>query len=96
METTKHTPGPWAISQNNPRLVKHLSGPVLAECGPVNTEEAQANARLIAAAPELFDALNKLLSRAEYHLDRSATHDGLMNVDAIVDARAVLAKAKGE
>lgn len=57
---------------------------------------AAANARLIAAAPELFDALNKLLSRAEYHLDRSATHDGLMNVDAIVDARAVLAKVKGE
>lgn len=84
-----HTPGPWAISQHDPRLVKHLSGPVLAECGPVNTEEAQANARLIAAAPELLASLRRVLRMLEIHDAR------LANFGEVEEARLIISRAEG-
>lgn len=93
---TNHTPGPWAVSQNNPRLVKHLSGPVLAECGPVNAEEAQANARLIAAAPELLGALTSLMTRAAHDAETYTADDSAPIWAFISDAADAIAKAKGE
>jgi len=44
---------------------------------------------------ELVRALELLLSRSS-GLQRSATHDGLLNCEAIAIARAALATAKGE
>jgi len=52
--TTKHTPGPWSTDGD------HIFGPVylLADIVSADTiEEAEANARLIAAAPDLLAAL---------------------------------------
>lgn len=59
---TKHTPGPWYLSlmtgfvYNNENLEKLIC---TTESGPdcyKFTDEQLANARLIAAAPELLDA----------------------------------------
>ena len=55
----------------------------------------EANARLMAAAPELLTALEKLTALAAKQLDQSATHDGLENCKALADARKAIAKAKG-
>ena len=65
---TKHTPGPWiahedAIFQEKPH---GEVSPLI--CDTINGrkftgEERGANARLIAAAPELLDALQSLLAR---------------------------------
>lgn len=65
MNTAKHTPGPWKIGGDNKTLV-HGNDKlmVLAECKHTHIvkewcrpiETAQANARLIAAAPELLRA----------------------------------------
>ena len=107
MEKTKHTPGPWWASKEQDTRGRHgwridsdsralMAWAAWPSEGDRDSTEAESTARLIAASPELLDALNKLLIRAEYHLDRSATHDGLMNVDAIVAARAALAKARGK
>jgi len=61
-------------------------------CNP--SPMGEANARLIAAAPDLLEALRDLLSRAD--LDQSATHDGLENCDALARCRAAIAKATGD
>ena len=66
--STKHTPGPWTVSPsakastltrifsvNEERLVASASGPGLSESG-----EAEANARLIASAPELLEEVCRL------------------------------------
>lgn len=56
---------------------------------PVTRAEMEANARLIAAAPELYEALDGLLAVVNVRIDdpRTAQFDA---------ARAALAKATGE
>ena len=61
--TTQHTPGPWAVSpdhifRNQADIFEiHWStiGECIAEC-----VHGEANARLIAAAPELLEALQHI------------------------------------
>ena len=62
-----HTPGPWGIAQDDPTRVnaptlcryggKHAA---VADCDfPADAEENEANARLIAAAPDMLAALRE-------------------------------------
>ncbi len=56
-QTTKHTPGPWKVDGDTYITAHSL---IIAHCkqnGSLKLEDAQANARLIAAAPELLEAL---------------------------------------
>ena len=91
----KHTPGPWRISGYNENM--GYPEPVIA--GMVNGRTAyvavciecqrmdDANAKLIAAAPELLEALELMID----------THDeGGWPTASIAIARAAIAKAKGE
>ena len=71
MTTTQHTPGPWHIARRShaeKRILVTKDGErVLACCstgyagkrGPIPEPERLANARLIAAAPELLAALQQ-------------------------------------
>lgn len=79
MGEQKHTPGPWEhlgniILQNGRSIaLVHRQG-----------EELLANARLMASAPELLEALEGLL------------HKKGSFENAIATANAAIAKAKGE
>ncbi|MDO9402079.1 MAG: hypothetical protein Q7T46_11630 [Polaromonas sp.] len=58
-----HTPGPWSQDKYG-GVVTHSGRMLVAEgvaLGGRSTEETRANARLIAAAPELLEALNNIL-----------------------------------
>ena len=57
----------------------------------MDREEILANARLIAAAPELFEALQGLLDAYSDPGNTGSTHD-----DKVEAARAAIAKARGE
>jgi hypothetical protein len=62
----KHTPGPWVVSEHTMHgyevWARRNSGSMrVALCGTANFDEA--NARLIAAAPELLTALKRALTR---------------------------------
>lgn len=91
----KHTPGPW--TRKFGQDVYQGSGPfdalrLIATGTPTNGSpdelaEAFANARLIAAAPELLEALDELLAAAE-NFERPSDK-------AIASARAAIAKAEG-
>jgi hypothetical protein len=65
---SKHTPGPWQVgttdSEGNLAVELYDSGPITALVLPMGEDfdsshapERDANARLIAAAPELLEAL---------------------------------------
>jgi len=90
---SKHTPGPWAVNRyitsGNQSLGFHITGPRDGSVSPVcvgedtGYGEIDANARLIAAAPELLEALKKAVNR-----------QGFTNAE-LITARAVIAKAEG-
>lgn len=67
-----HTPGPWACNQSDMdnAMIRHI--PVLSDHGQVaiasgraNRNWTNANAKLIAAAPELLAALIRLRNDAD-------------------------------
>lgn len=91
------TPKPWHISQNKTSIgVYDSSGNPVCKlpAAQFTMPRKLADAHLIAAAPELYAALDQLLAVAA-RLDQSATHEGLENCQAIANARAALAQAKG-
>jgi len=96
--TTQHTPGPWAISAamygvgnlkvHGVEFTRDGITQPIANCGWDDKGEAEANARLIAAAPDLLAAL-RLCERALEERDAEAEEH------AAKAARAAIAKAKG-
>ena len=62
--STQHTPGPWKVSETGSD-VEQDSEAAFGICALYADEASSANARLIAAAPELLD----LLKRMKRHLD---------------------------
>lgn len=97
---TAHTPGPWAVgpmegsqgcriwqtdAENNAKKI--VSFVVQAKPSRELDDETEANARLIAVSPELFDALDWLLN--DPHTERGGH-------TAITYANEILAKALGE
>ena len=59
---TKHTPGPWEVHGNNIVATKgNVDVAVICYSGEHFTGEDKANARLIAAAPELLEALRNVV-----------------------------------
>ena len=91
--TTKHTPGDWYVTGEMTRYINvRIGGGLIQEvasCGPTEADggygsQQEANARLIAAAPDLLEALRGVLRIADRKTDE---------FDA---ARAAIAKATGE
>jgi hypothetical protein len=66
--TIQHTPGPWWCSGLEVGTVPMMMVKV-ANVSGANYQEAQANARLIAAAPELLEALQHLMVAHGEQLD---------------------------
>lgn len=94
--THTHTPGPWSASINSQPLYTsaEIYGPpngfgmvaeIRASFGP--DDEKMANARLIAAAPELLQALKELCAD-KYLADP-------INADRMKNARLAISKAEG-
>lgn len=59
---SRHTPGPWKV-YNDGTDVCDDSGHIAA-CEGTGYDETVANARLIAAAPSMYEALKEMLSEA--------------------------------
>ena len=58
MEKTKHTPGPWE-TKDGQEVMAESGMRLIAQCHAGHREERGANARLIAAAPDLLEACKK-------------------------------------
>jgi hypothetical protein len=105
--STKHTPGPWKIAGEDAEkqtfiyaLNERGSNRFWFDIQPGWTDDKQrtssaelsANALLIAAAPELLEALRAITDQLERIGDTRYDKDG-QYIDA---ARAAIAKATGE
>ena len=102
--SAQHTPGPWAVSIVDPHRVVLASGgskglevAQAKEFVPQYREQSLANARLIAAAPDLLKAAEQALKALE-GVDELLHRHGFMqglNCPAIKPLRAAIAKATG-
>ena len=96
----QHTPGPWMAIESQPGVhwidIRETIGGAIAT---VWNDYEGANSRLIAAAPELLEALETLLVREGEHPDFEDDADGcdlVVTVGDIRKARAAIAKARGK
>lgn len=101
MAEMKHTPGPWFAARSQGRGVLSVHSETTWICGEIEnhiaSKEAWANAHLIAASPELRDALDRLLARYVGLVESGDA--GFWNAeeeDEVIAARAALAKAEGQ
>ena len=92
---SNHTPGPWIVKRNGVR------SPVNSEDGrhiaminynpmTIPDEMHEANARLVAAAPEMLEVLIELQESAQYWSEYDVP------IGIIDRLNAVISKAKGE
>lgn len=98
MSSAKHTSGDWRVTEVGGETIIRAEGMLgriatIGECRLPNSRYddgcKQANARLIAAAPDLLAALESAADEID-RIYRSKTNP------AAVAARAALAKAQGE
>lgn len=97
MSETKYTPGPWFEHREGFSAVyveARIGGGMIQEvavCGPTEAgqEQQAANANMIAAAPELLEALELLVDNP--YRDGTESDERLRRI-----GRAAIAKAKGE
>lgn len=91
-----HTPGPWTVNVNNIGVdVVADSMTVAMTCSPTPNDHApicHANARLIAAAPDMLAALTVVEAVMTIVPPRSDTAEYLEALDKV---RAAIAKAEG-
>lgn len=98
METLKeqstHTPGPWRTYQGDGRwIVATTSSWAYAATGLIpqlDAETEEANARLIAAAPDLLEACKQVIV---YGADAD---DAILWTDVIRNIKAAIHKAEGD
>lgn len=99
MSETKWTPGPWSVNwaRTGAEIFAHDGKWLMTMERPPS--QIHANAHLIAAAPELYEALEAMLAGWRYAMTfiaRQCDLDGVGWKNAENKAEAALAKARGE
>lgn len=99
MSTPTHTPGPWAVSDTS-IITDDCCIAVIEDDGGYEAppDQREANARLIAAAPDLLSALRDNLEAIEIHFNCEAEKfpsDSQHVVNGLAQIRAAIAKAEG-
>lgn len=99
-EKKKFTPGPWGVDKNIPNWIVADNIHVADVAQAFDGDFSPFNANLIAAAPELYAALEALLSMCDKHLDSDQMIDPrdveLDYATAALKAAAAIKKARGE
>lgn len=102
-QTTAHTPGPWSVNippHKFPIYAKHATNrfcyvAVTPRDDGISDEEKNANARLIAAAPDLLEWMSFIAGSAGMTLSRKIiTKDDLFACLGEIESRARAAIAR--
>jgi hypothetical protein len=101
---SKHTPGPWQLAEKyNCKDVRAVDGPYVADCNAsaaIDWRTKEANARLIAAAPEMLIELRQAVIQLEMAaecIEKGRYDEALLHASILMSSkRAAIAKATGE
>lgn len=92
---TKHTPGPWSYDSEG-YVYGGEQGLIITDpsCSnpDISADQNEANARLIAAAPELLTALENVI---QFHYGNKGLRGECDHIGWVRVARAAIAKATG-
>lgn len=89
----KHTPGPWHVYKGRGLYVDSSTAGLVCKVAENRSAEKEANAHLIAAAPELLAALEHMVAVSNW----ATTIQSEEQYDAMIaSAEAAIRKAKGE
>jgi len=102
----KHTPGPWRVARfksktlfENPYHIEHTkTKEILAKMGEnkLMYKNCEANARLIASAPELLEALKDATRELQYHAKDDTGFPRQTVLEIIKDAEKAIEKVEGK
>ena len=96
MNKPKHTPGPWTLGYSTRHPIKFNEYDLVQNVCTLNRHPGgitEANARLIAAAPELLEACRLLLDSL---LDKTYDPNGNHKSGRIILATELIAKATSD
>jgi hypothetical protein len=89
---TKHTAGQWTVNDKNEVEVKNIMGKVLTRFTPFTPkskiDNSEANAKLIASAPDLLHSLQMLINDIERN-----DGDAINRATLVNEAKQVIDKA---
>jgi len=75
------------------RVIAGMNEGFKSNKGIISTNERKANAQLIAAAPELLDALKYVVN---YHRENDSGEGELFGLDYVITCIAAITKAEGK
>jgi hypothetical protein len=98
MSTVGHTPGPWYVTKNPTWMIR--SKPGKCQVGKATEvymcrAEREANARLIALAPELLEALSALMG-ADEKMQVGIGGNPIYVAAFVAKARSLISRAEGK
>ncbi len=97
MSEAKHTPGPWTIDLGNVIKASNSRESIAMirwfMADSFDETEGQANARLIAAAPELLQGAEQVVELIEYLISTGYMPGG--DWATVASLKSAIAKAKG-
>jgi hypothetical protein len=102
----KHTPGPWMVSDGVVHQAQEGGVCRIACCADARSyadrkrfvapEEKEANARLIAAAPDMLAALKGVLKSSERVAELRNVPEASTFAQGIASLKEIIAKAEGQ
>jgi hypothetical protein len=90
---TKHTPGPWSYYPDENRIVAFTEYTIANLERSMKPESDEANSKLIAAAPELLEALHHILRAHDSGNNGAFMGEAVLCGHFAEKARAAIAKA---
>lgn len=97
MTEPKFTPAPWHTTNDGYNVKNETDIMICLNSFEDDVEQCKANANLIAAAPELYEALVELLNDTKmFYESGDAGNFDCEEMDVFKRVRKALAKARGE
>ncbi len=96
-DSTRYTPGPWTIEPRKCGFGYWVDATNKAICEIMHDENAEADARLVSAAPELLESLRMVMNVLPAEPPAAGKLIGAerRHYDAIMAAKAAIRKAEG-